>query len=68
MSEKCCPNCGHCPTCGRRDLTPWPYQSTPYRFPYTTGPIWIYNPFPYANTSGSLSNLNITGNQGIALT
>jgi len=43
-----CPNCGHCPTCGRQDALPYnPWRNQPY---------WVYQPtytvgdFPNNNT------------------
>lgn len=39
----CCPNCGHCPTCGRRNAAPW-YPVQPYYRPYWIIPnVWGYS-------------------------
>jgi len=40
-----CPNCGHCPTCGRRDIMPrrplpWEYRPDPYFERYTSAPFY----------------------------
>jgi hypothetical protein len=42
-NEKACPDCGRCPTCGRRDAVPY----VPMYPPYQPGTIWIapYNPW-----------------------
>ncbi len=33
-----CPNCGHCPTCGRRDIMPIPMPRRPLPWEYRTNP------------------------------
>lgn len=32
MSEKPCPSCGYCPTCGRQNANPYYPWTYPYRF------------------------------------
>jgi len=34
--DACCPNCGRCPTCGRRDALPWA--------PRYPAPVWWVAP------------------------
>lgn len=51
-SSQPCPQCGHCPTCGRGgSLRPWPY----YPQPYYTGPVWIFD-----NTTGPVFDNNMS--------
>lgn len=68
-----CPNCGHCPTCGRRDV-PWdtqpeyPWQEdnlpVPYREPYRFGDQYYerFHPVwvyqPTITTDGTLVTSN----------
>lgn len=37
--DKVCPNCGHCPTCGRQVASPYYPWTVPYVQPWTT-PWW----------------------------
>ena len=39
-APKPCPNCGHCPCCGRGA---YPYIQQPW-YPPQPGPIWMYTP------------------------
>ena len=57
--EKPCPNCGHCPTCGKSN---WPKQWYPWQYPQPTYPqypgYWGYttsNPFYVKQTSNTTS-------------
>jgi len=46
-SDRVCPSCGYCPTCGRSRNSQWPYYSNPYN-PY---PTWYYLNGQYTLTS-----------------
>jgi hypothetical protein len=62
-----CPNCGHCPACGRSNMRPvqyWPYwgYGPHWGYPYTYGaPVvvpttWgVGNPNVYGTTTGTFT-------------
>ena len=59
--EKPCPNCGHCPTCGRSNAVPWyPYYPLPYQ------PMWYR--YPYGPSSLTITNNSTSGPDSYTLT
>lgn len=44
-AQSCCPACGYCPHCGRRDIAPYPYRPIP--FPVEPYPARPYPPYWY---------------------
>lgn len=53
--DKPCPNCGHCPTCGRSNFRPWYPNQWWYGYPQ-----WVY---PY--TTGDFPKVTYTTGVGI---
>ena len=50
MHEKPCPKCGHCPTCGRSNVSPysvWPWYPRPYwpNAPFYVGDVPYTQPY-----------------------
>ena len=62
--KKPCPNCGHCPTCGRSNAPKgyWPYPypyTTPYIQPLTGYPITVWHQTgSTAQTGLAMSNVS----------
>ena len=61
-----CPNCGHCPECGRSNTLPvQPYPWT-YPYPHYFGPWWQVQPYqPYGpcwtTVTGTITSNPATG-------
>jgi hypothetical protein len=61
--DEVCPNCGHCPTCGRSAQPYITYPSIPY--PWSQPPSWSY-PYgqpiavTYTGTTGFISGTTTT--------
>ena len=71
MSDKPCPNCGHCPTCGRKNYTPnhWPWGYWPWYPPthYWQRPhaTWTVQTQPLTTTGGQTGTTGYFSNTGI---
>ena len=64
-----CPNCGYCPTCGRRNVAPYqPWGTWPWPArPMPLGPIWTtYGGAPPAVSTITYTNTNANGNYALA--
>lgn len=59
--EKVCPNCGHCPTCGRaRQAITWPVYPWPTYPPYS--PWWgVYPPTYGGGFTITSTDVQVTG-------